>query len=176
MWPKRSDPEQEWRAPEKFMSERVSLQRYKHSGALRAPRWPTNELAWEPALRHKLQRGSWDNSLGHRSSSDQRKLQQQDMVPFQPLESSLQSKKEENMCKMERKRGTFLEHQRLGLHTSNGGCVGLILSQGTKIPYATWHGQKLTIKNNNINNRIFFKWGGRQVHIPLANAHVGLRV
>lgn len=149
MWPKRSDssskhlllPEQEWRAPEKFKSERVSLQRYKHSGAFRAPRWPTHELAWDPALWHKLQRGSWDSSLGHRSSGEQRKLQQQDMVAFQPLKSSLQSEKEENMCKMERKRGTSLVDQWLGLHTSNEGCVGLILSQGTKVPYATWHGQ-----------------------------------
>ena len=31
------------------------------------------------------------------SSGEQRKLQQQDMAPFQPLESSLQSKAEENV-------------------------------------------------------------------------------
>ena len=37
--------------------------------------------------------------------------------------------------------GTSLVVQWLRLHGSNAGGAGLIPGQGTKIPYATWHGQ-----------------------------------
>ena len=39
--------------------------------------------------------------------------------------------------------GTFLPFQGLQLHTSNSGGTGLIPDQGTKIPHAMQHDQKL---------------------------------
>ena len=44
--------------------------------------------------------------------------------------------------------GTSLVVQWLRLHASNAGTVGSIPGQGTKIPYAVWHGQKIKKKKS----------------------------
>ena len=44
--------------------------------------------------------------------------------------------------------GTSLAVQWLGLHASTAGGTGLIPGRGTKIPQASWPGQKNKNKNN----------------------------
>ena len=50
--------------------------------------------------------------------------------------------------------GTSLAVQWLRLCTSNAGGAGLIPGWGTKIPHATWYGQKLKKKNTQKNQKI----------------------
>ena len=47
-------------------------------------------------------------------------------------------------------RGTSLVAQWLGLHASNAESTGSILGQGTKIPHAVWHSQKIKINKMTI--------------------------
>ena len=48
--------------------------------------------------------------------------------------------------KLLKKKGTSLAVHWLGLHASNTGGMGLVLSQGTMIPHALWHSQKIKRK------------------------------
>ena len=50
----------------------------------------------------------------------------------------------------ERISGTYLAVQWLGCHTANAGGTVSIPAQGTKIPHALQHGQKLKNNKNNI--------------------------
>ena len=48
------------------------------------------------------------------------------------------------VCPEKVMKGTSLVVQWLGIHASNAGGMDWIPGQGTKIPHATWHGQKIT--------------------------------
>ena len=48
------------------------------------------------------------------------------------------------VCPEKVMKGTSLVVQWLGIHASNAGGIDWIPGQGTKIPHATWHGQKIT--------------------------------
>ena len=52
--------------------------------------------------------------------------------------------------------GTSLAFQRLRLHVSTAGCVGLIPGQGNKIPHAAWCSQKVKKKKRLHRIRLSF--------------------
>ena len=65
-----------------------------------------------------------------------------EMVWQHPAKIKMHSCFEGNLSATKYSTGTSLAVQRLRLHTSKAGGAGLIPGQGTKIPHATWRGQK----------------------------------